>query len=199
MRYVTYDPATGALTGCYLQDVLPEHAECFIEIPEEQAAVWVTLQANADRTGVEEIPPVLPPIPTLADLQGRLEADVTAKRWAVETGGLWLPGGVHILTGIEDQNRVTSVVANAHLAGVTEMDFKAASGWVTLTVEQIDGIAAAIALHVQAGYSNERAHHTAIAALETVEAAAEYDIGTGWPSNDPPAEGGEGEGEGDVP
>lgn len=87
MRYVTYDPATGALTGCYLQDVLPEHAECFIEIPEEQANVWVALQANDDRTGVEEAPPKVPEPPTpeevqagfLVEVQRRLDAFAQAR------------------------------------------------------------------------------------------------------------------------
>ena len=47
---------------------------------------------------------------------------------------------------------------------------------------QMQGIAAAIALHVQACFSSERAHHEAIAAASETELYG-YDINTGWPSN----------------
>ena len=85
-------------------------------------------------------------------------------------------------TTIDDQNRVTSVIANAQLAGVDSMDFKAESGWVTLSLDQVRGIAAAVALHVHACYAAERAHHVAIAAASDAELYG-YDINAGWPSN----------------
>lgn len=106
----------------------------------------------------------------------------TAHRWAVETGGITLATGVQIKTGTDDQARITSVIANAHLANVTQVDFKAASGWVTLTVTEIEGIAGAIALHVQSCFAAERAHHEAISALPDLESAQAYDITEGWPT-----------------
>ena len=48
-------------------------------------------------------------------------------------------------------------------------------------LERMRGIAAAIALHVQACFSAERAHHNAIAAASETELMA-YDINTGWPA-----------------
>ena len=119
----------------------------------------------------------LPPDQVRASL---LQA-VSAKRWAVETGGLALPGGAVVGTTIDDQNRITSVIANAQLAGVASVDFKAQSGWVTLSLEHMRGIAAAIALHVQACFSAERAHHDAIAAASDAELYS-YDINAGWPA-----------------
>src|SRR5690554_4803889 len=59
--------------------------------------------------------------------------EATDMRWQVMTGGMTLPNGISIGTDIDDQNRITSVVANASLAGLTdtdEVDFKAESGWV---------------------------------------------------------------------
>ena len=106
----------------------------------------------------------------------------TSKRWDVMTGGVTLPGGISVGTTIDDQNRVTSVIANAQLAGVESMDFKAESGWVTLSLDQVRGIAAAVALHVHACYAAERAHHEAIAAASDAELSG-YDINAGWPSN----------------
>lgn len=124
---------------------------------------------------------------TLAPLPAeQVRADLmdaaTSKRWDVMTGGVTLPGGISVGTTIDDQNRVTSVIANAQLAGVESMDFKAESGWVTLSLDQVRGIAAAVALHVHACYAAEHAHHDAIAAASDVE-LYDYDINTGWPSN----------------
>lgn len=117
----------------------------------------------------------------LADAKASLKQHATALRWERETGGITLPGGVHVGTSIEDQNRITSVIANAQLAGVSTVDFKAATGWVTLTLAEVQGIAAAIAMHVQACFSAERAHHEAIDAITTSARLQEYDISVGWP------------------
>lgn len=118
---------------------------------------------------------------------------ITAKRWQIETGGLTLPNGVHVATGIDDQNRITSVITNAELAGVEVVDFKAASGWVSVTVAELKAVAAAIALHVQRCFTAERAHHEAIDALEQLhaddtqalqQALETYDLEQGWPATD---------------
>src|SRR5690606_22119138 len=66
----------------------------------------------------------------LEQARARLIDASTARRREVMTGGLTLPNGMHVGTAIDDQNRITSVVANAALAGLTdddEVDFKAAS------------------------------------------------------------------------
>ena len=123
----------------------------------------------------------LAPLP-VDQVRADLMDAATSKRWDVMTGGVTLPGGISVGTTIDDQNRVTSVIANAQLAGVESMDFKAQSGWVTLSLDQVRGIAAAVALHVHACYAAERAHHEAIAAASEAELMA-YDINAGWPSN----------------
>ena len=106
---------------------------------------------------------------------------MTALRWAKETGGLTLTNGITVGTRTEDQNRITTVIANAQLAGVETVDFKAASGWVTLQLSEVQALAAAIALHVQACFSAERMHHEAIAELDDAELDS-YDATTGWPA-----------------
>ena len=122
----------------------------------------------------------------------QLKAIVTAFRWQVETGGITLPTGVRVATGIDDQNRITSVVANAERAGLDEVDFKAAEGWAKVTLAELQAIATAVARHVQACFSAERAHHDAIDALtaqhkedpEALQAALDdYDEAQGWPLN----------------
>ncbi len=138
-----------------------------------------------------EVQALLNPVPAIT-VQSVKDA-ITAKRWQIETGGLTLPSGVRVATGIDDQNRITSVIANAELAGVSSVDFKAASGWVSVTVAELKAVAAAIALHVQRCFTAERAHHEAIDAIaaqheadpEGLQAALQaYDLEQGWPTTD---------------
>ena len=109
-----------------------------------------------------------------------LKARATSMRWERETGGIKIDG-IEVLTGVEDQNRITTVVANAQRSGLANVDFKAASGWKTITVAQVEAIACAVALHVQACFTAERAHHEAIDKLQSQAAAQAYDLGQGWP------------------
>lgn len=156
-----------------------------IDVPETtgiEVASWTG-------TGWEVLPerpvPPAPPEPSIEELRAQVLQSATDKRWEVMTGGLTLPGGIEVGTTIDDQNRITSVVANAALAGLTdadEVDFKAASGWVRITIGQVKTIAGAIGQFVQACYSAERAHHEAIDALTTPEEIAAYDVTTGWPA-----------------
>lgn len=124
---------------------------------------------------------------TIAQLVQRLRKATAAMRWKAETGGIRV-GGTRIATGIEDQNRITTVIANAQMAGVHVLDFKTAEGWVTLTLEQLQGIASAIARHVQACFTAERKHDEAITAIaahaDPSYARAQllaYDTAAHWP------------------
>ncbi|WPH18235.1 DUF4376 domain-containing protein [Variovorax paradoxus] len=118
---------------------------------------------------------------TLEDLKRSLADMASAYRVAAETSGLTLPNGIAVNTAREDQARITSVLVSARLANVEVIDFKAATGWVTMTLTELEEIARTIALHVQACFTAERAHHQAIAALTNVEAAAAYDLNSLWP------------------
>src|SRR5690606_2496641 len=43
----------------------------------------------------------------IEELRESMKEEVTAMRWEVMTGGLALPGGIQVGTGIDDQNRIT--------------------------------------------------------------------------------------------
>lgn len=116
-----------------------------------------------------------------AELRLELKNSVTKKRWEVETGGLTLPGGVKVKTAIDDKNRITTVVVNAKLAGLTTVNFKADSGWVTISLTDLESIAGAIALHTDACFTAEMNHHLTIDGLGYTD-LIEYNINTGWPS-----------------
>lgn len=152
--------------------------------PEQMAQLRADLGADAaeHEALIAEVEATYePPVVTPEQKRAELTNAVTALRWSKETGGLTLSNGITVGTKTEDQNRITTVIANAQLAGVTTVDFKAASGWVTLTLADVQTLAAAIALHVQACFSAERAHHEAIAALDDASMDS-YDITTGWPA-----------------
>lgn len=166
---------------------VPVSKEKFIEIHHD---ISRGAQLSCDESGV---PVAIFKQPSAVDLCESAKSAVTALRWLHETGGITLPNGVHVATGIDDQNRITSVIANAELAGVEVVDFKAASGWVSISVADLKAVAAAIALHVQQCFSAERAHHEAIDALaaqhaedeQALQAALQaYDIEQGWPTSD---------------
>lgn len=117
---------------------------------------------------------------TLADLKAAAFADLAEQRWIVETGGLTLPGGLRVKTDRPSREALNSLVADLRTSGAGSIDFKAASGWVTVTRQEAEAIARAVAQHVQACFSTERRHHEAIDALESAPAVQGYDFRTGW-------------------
>lgn len=132
--------------------------------------------------------PPKPPL-TLEQLRASHQAAATDRRWVVMTGGITLPSGVRVGTAIDDQNRITSVVANAGLAGLADsdlVDFKAASGWVQISSGDIKQIAGLIGQFVQDCYTAERGHHDAIEAIDDYMLLEAYDVDTGWPSDGTP-------------
>lgn len=117
---------------------------------------------------------------TLEQIKQDLITAATTARWEHETGGIVIEG-VRVGTTLDDQNRLSGVLASITLGGLERVDFKAQSGWVELTAAQLQGIARAISAHVQACFSAERAHHEAIALIESHELAELYDLAGGWP------------------
>jgi len=64
MQYVTYNPETGALTGCYMQALHPDHEAAHMEVTAEQAASWTSLMVEDPQAEVLALVPV--PAPSLA-------------------------------------------------------------------------------------------------------------------------------------
>lgn len=117
----------------------------------------------------------------LVALRQSIKDAATAKRWEVESGGIVLPDGTHIKTEIDDQNRVSNAALNATRLGLEAVKFKRGDGsWADIPLAVLVAIADAIALHVQACFAAECAHHEAIDALAD-EDLASYDVTSGWP------------------
>lgn len=82
-----------------------------------------------------------------------LKAYAAARRFAAETGGI-VVGGQQIDTSRESQSMINGAYALVS-ASSTPIRFKAASGWVTLSPEDVQAIALAVGAHVQACFAVE--------------------------------------------
>lgn len=112
-------------------------------------------------------------------------AAVSAKRYAVETGGI-VAMGVSVRTDEVGQSKLTgAIVAFGNDPTMNSVDWEAQPGvWVTLDEATLSGLGVLVAAHVQACFTRARALHTAInlvsnthADLDTIQA----EIETGWP------------------
>lgn len=164
----------------------PDVAKTFEEVPDfvqpfwkidREAKTWVAPEPKQEPVIQEP----LTPEEVLAYEKVNTKSEITQKRVDIETGGITLPNGTRINTGIDDQNRISSAIQGMADAGIAEVDFKAESGWVKLTLEEMKGVAAMIAGHVQACFSKERALHGAVDAATTVEELKQIDVNVGWP------------------
>jgi hypothetical protein len=149
---------------------------------------WLRLMTPADRAafGAIELPEpepfderwyVAPGVPKpLEQIKQRKLSDLAAYRYGKETAGV---GGFR--TDRESQSLITGAALAATLDPAYTVDWKSADGWVTLNATQLLAAAQSVRAHVQACFSNEKAHAAAIEALAEVQAAIDYDYMTGWP------------------
>lgn len=111
-----------------------------------------------------------------------LIAYAAAKRFAVETGGI-LVGGAKVATDRDSQAMIGNAFAYVTASGAASVRFKAASGWVTLSADQIKGLALAVGAHVQAAFAAEDDLDAAInGSPPTVTTTAQIDAAP-WPAN----------------
>lgn len=155
-----------------------------VEISTEYHAELLQAQSDGKQIIADDdgypiaIDPVLP-----VRTKESLIAEVAAKRWVVETGGI-VVAGHHIATDRESQAQLISAYTSLKGALINDTPWKAADGRFTLaTLTEIEPFAQAVAAHVRACFSAEQAHGEAINALTTQEELDGYDANTGWPAN----------------
>lgn len=117
-----------------------------------------------------------PPVPegsldnlTVDKAREQVKSAITSKRWEIETGGVTLPNGVKILSGVDDQNRIATSIQGMETAGLNEIDFKSSSGWVKLTLADLKQISVAITMHVEKCFARECALHSMCDKATTIE------------------------------
>ncbi|MCJ2108019.1 DUF4376 domain-containing protein [Methylobacterium sp. E-041] len=116
-----------------------------------------------------------PPAAPLPSKTDGLIAYAAAARYAREVGGIAV-SGVGIATDRASQTMIANAYAYVQASGAASVEFKAESGWVTLSAEQMKLIALAVGAHVQACYAVESRLDLAISATPpAVTTQAEID------------------------
>jgi hypothetical protein len=108
-------------------------------------------------------------------------SELAAYRYDKETGGITV-SGMTIKTDRESQNMIAGAKLYSDLNESILIDWKATNGWVQIDRATILTISQAVASHVQACFSNEKVHDSAIALLSTIAEIEAYNITTGWPT-----------------
>lgn len=122
------------------------------------------------------------PVLEVTDARTQRLAELAAYRYEREIAGITV-NGASIETDRASQVMINGAWSISQINPAILIDWKTATGaWVQIDAATIAGIAATVAAHVQACFSAERVHAEALAALETAEAVAAYDLTTGWPS-----------------
>lgn len=116
----------------------------------------------------------------LLQLKQVIKDKITAKRWEVESGGLSFPNGVFVKTAKEDQDRILSVIINAERNGINEIDFKADSGWIKVTLFALKQLGKELTYFVQHCFGAEKYHHGFVDSLTTASEICSYNFSTGW-------------------
>lgn len=80
--------------------------------------------------------------------------EMAAARYEAETSGV-LVGGVIVKTDRESQALITGAALQAMADSEYSCQWKAEQGFITLTAEQIQGVAVAVRMHVQACFDRE--------------------------------------------
>lgn len=152
-----------------------------VEITAEQHAALLQSQSEGKQIVVDENGrPIAIDPPKLVRTHASLLAEVAAKRWQVETGGI-LIGGTPIATDRESQAQLTSAYTSLKGGLIANTTWKAADGNFTLvTLAEIEPVAQAVATHVRACFAAEQVHAEAISALHTQAERDAYDIHTSW-------------------
>lgn len=157
------------------------------EFPVHLSMQWVgcpndTTHETHEWDGEAVVQKPAPPPRTLVDARNDKLQFLAETRYHRETAGIAV-GGVLVMTDRQSQAALTGAYTSLKNGLLTSIDWKAAVGvWVSLSLAQVEPMAQAVAAHVQACFTAERAHAEAIAVLATVEAVDAYDISTGWPA-----------------
>ena len=114
----------------------------------------------------------------------RLE-ELAALRWDRQALPVWVDG-IEVSAGPDTQDRLQTAIQSMQANGMKETDFKADSGWVTLTLAQMIAIFSAAGRYTQACYANERALTEKIGAAATIPELNSIDLAQGWPETGRP-------------
>ena len=172
MRYVTHD-ALGNLTGCYLQDIAPEHAGIAVPCTEEQAAIWTALRWDGS---------------SLVAKPTTVSVDEIANRIREERDRRKLEGGYMVNVSGVDKWFHSDTFSRTQQLGLVLLGSNIPSGvqWKTMDgsfVTMSQTLAGQIfSSAAQQDIATFEAAETHIAAMTASANPAAYDYSGGWPA-----------------
>lgn len=117
---------------------------------------------------------------SLATVKAQRKAEVASRRYLAEVGGVFV-SGITVATDRQSQAMITGAKKSLDDGLIqAPIDWKAGGGFVQLDAAALSAVAAAVATHVQACFTNEKVLCAEIDACETVAAVLEVDIEAGW-------------------
>ena len=103
-------------------------------------------------------------------------AQLADQGFVFEVAGLVLPSGLRINTDRESQGQLSSTYTDLKYGLIPDTDWKAANDWELVTLEQMEPIAKAMAVHRRACFRAEREIITAIKNADTPALQVAIDI-----------------------
>lgn len=117
----------------------------------------------------------------LEEAQASMKRALAGERWDKETAGIDVDGQI-IQTTREAQGQIASTYSALKDGLVASADWKADTGWVSVTLAEFEPIARAVAAHVQSCFSAEKVVSEQIDAATTVDELAQIDLGSAFDS-----------------
>ena len=153
----------------------------WVKIPEETVFLVNVIKLVYDGQDVKAA--------SIKDAVEALKRLIAEARYSVEIGGIVMPDNVKIKTDRESQSILDSIVARMEKNPAMAIDFKTAAGWAKMDKAMAEAVSDAVAIHVQACFSREKAlsftmDDTAEAGdFKVLLAAYEKEKMDGWPEN----------------
>jgi len=153
-----------------------------VEITGKQHAALMQAQSEGKQIVADEKGyPIAINSPQPVRTKESLIAEVAAKRWKIETGGI-VVAGHSIATDRESQAQLNNAYTSLKSGLIADTPWKSADGSFTLvTLTELEPFAQAVATHVRACFFAEQAHDEAISALGVQAELDSYDVNAGWP------------------
>lgn len=103
-------------------------------------------------------------------------ADIASSRFALETGGIELPGGIKIKTDRESQAQLSSAYSSLKDGLIPNTPWKTATGLsVLVTLDELRPIATAVAYHVRACFQAEIDKANELSGINDFEQVVSFD------------------------
>ncbi len=165
MNYVIYDSDTGEIVRRMQSPPSEVSIQCrdgeefYLGCPPDATHI-------IDNEPVTIVPEVVPP--TLADAKESKLKELAADRYREETGGITV-GSAIISTDRDSQAMMTGALLSLKSGLVASVNWKGENEWVSLTLAELEPIAQAVSMHVQACFTKEGQLAAQVAAAQTVE------------------------------